>query len=88
MGDVVNLNKFRKQQQKVAKTKRAETNRRLHGRTKLERARDQLQKQQLTSKLEGAHLQRPQPAPKPDPEQVPGREPLPEPPPDTNLGDD
>jgi hypothetical protein len=56
MADVVNLNKFRKQQAKVAREKQAETNRRLHGRTKAERARDALQKQQLTAKVEGALL--------------------------------
>jgi len=64
MGDVVNLNKFRKQKRKLERAQQAETNRRLHGRTKLERAREELQKQQLTSKLDGALLQRP-PAPEP-----------------------
>lgn len=56
MSNVVNLNKFRKQKAKVEREKRAETNRRLHGRTKLERQRDELQKQQLHGKLAGKRL--------------------------------
>ena len=59
MGDVVNLNKFRKRKAKAEAEKRAETNRRLHGRTKAERARDALQKQQLETKVDGAHLEEP-----------------------------
>jgi hypothetical protein len=57
MSNVVNLNKFRKQKAKAEREKRAETNRRLHGRTKLERQRDELQKQQLQGKLAGKLLQ-------------------------------
>ncbi|HXK18977.1 MAG TPA: DUF4169 family protein [Polyangiaceae bacterium] len=57
MGKVVNLNKFRKQQAKVAKERQAETNRRLHGRTKAERARDLLQKRKLETQVEGARLE-------------------------------
>lgn len=69
MGDVVNLNKFRKQKRKLERAQQADTNRRLHGRTKLERAREELQKQQLTSKVDGAFLERPNPEPKnPEPE--------------------
>jgi len=56
MGNVVNLNKFRKRREKVEKQRRAEAHRRLHGRTKAERARDQLQKKQLTSRIDGAKL--------------------------------
>ena len=56
MGNVVNLNKFRKRKAKLEREQRAETNRRLHGRTAAERARDELQKKQLTTKLEGAKL--------------------------------
>jgi hypothetical protein len=63
MGDVVNLNKYRKKKAKLARERRAETNRRLHGRTKSERARDELQKRLLDAKVDGAHLER---APKPD----------------------
>jgi hypothetical protein len=57
MGNVVNLNKFRKLKAKVDRTKRAEVNRRLHGRTKAERSREELQKRQLTNKVEGARLE-------------------------------
>jgi hypothetical protein len=56
MSNVVNLNKFRKQRAKAQCEKRAETNRRLHGRTKAERAREELQKKQLTAKVDGALL--------------------------------
>ncbi len=58
MGDVVNLNKYRKKKAKLERQRRAETNRRLHGRTKAERARDELQKRLLDAKLDGAHLER------------------------------
>jgi hypothetical protein len=63
MNNVVNLNKFRKKKAKLERTARADTNRRLHGRTKLERAQEELQKQQLTSKVDGAFLERPKPPP-------------------------
>jgi hypothetical protein len=56
MGKVVNLNKFRKRKAKLEREKRAEVNRRLHGRTKAERARDELQKRQLDSKVDVALL--------------------------------
>jgi hypothetical protein len=59
MAKVVNLNKFRKQKAKLEKEKRAETNRRLHGRTKAERLRDLKQKQTLESKVDGARLEPP-----------------------------
>lgn len=59
MGNVVNLNKFRKQKAKDERVKRAETNRRLHGRTKAERARDALQKKQLETSVDGARLESP-----------------------------
>jgi hypothetical protein len=61
MSNVVNLNKFRKQKAKAARVKQAETNRRLHGRTQAERARDALQKKQLESKVDGALLTSPRP---------------------------
>jgi hypothetical protein len=59
MGKVVNLNKFRKQKAKVEKDKRAETNRRLHGRTKAERMLELKQKQLLEGKVDGARLSKP-----------------------------
>jgi hypothetical protein len=57
MSKVVNLNKFKKQKAKAARVKQADTNRRLHGRTKAERARDALQKKQLETSIDGARLQ-------------------------------
>lgn len=59
MGKVVNLNKFRKQKAKVEKDKRAETNRRLHGRTKAQRLLELKQQQRLDGKVEGARLSKP-----------------------------
>ena len=58
MANVVNLNKFRKRKAKAEREKRAETNRRLHGRTQAERQRDELQKKQLEAKLAGKLLLR------------------------------
>ena len=57
MSNVVNLNKFRKQKQKVERQKQAETNKRLHGRTKAERAREALQKKQLETRVDKARLE-------------------------------
>ncbi|HTV17735.1 MAG TPA: DUF4169 family protein [Polyangiaceae bacterium] len=56
MGKVIKLREFRKAKAKAEREKQAETNRRLHGRTKAERARDELQKQQLTKAVDGARL--------------------------------
>ena len=56
MGDVVNLNKFRKRQAKQAQQRQADTNRRLHGRTKAERAHDAAQKKRLEAGVDGAKL--------------------------------
>ncbi len=56
MGNVVNLNKFRKAKAKQARVKQADTNRRLHGRTKAERASDALQKKQLEKSVDHARL--------------------------------
>lgn len=49
---------MQKRKAKVERAKRAETNRRLHGRTKAERAREELQKAQLTKRVDGAKLDR------------------------------
>jgi hypothetical protein len=57
MGNVVNLNKFRKRKAKEQREKQADTNRRLHGRTKAERERDELQKRQLEKGLEGKRFE-------------------------------
>lgn len=59
MGDVVNLNRFRKQKARAERQKQAEVNRRLHGRTKAERAREELQKRRLTRAVDGAKLDPP-----------------------------
>lgn len=59
MSKVVNLNKFRKRKAKLAKEQRAATNRRLHGRTKAEREREQLQKSKLARQVEGSRLEPP-----------------------------
>ena len=60
MGKIVNLNKFRKAKLKEEAGKRADTNRRLHGRTKAERAREELQKKRLESGLDGASMPGPE----------------------------
>jgi hypothetical protein len=57
MSNVVNLNKFKKQKAKAERVKQAETNRRLHGRNKAERAHDALQKKQLETSVDGARLE-------------------------------
>jgi Domain of unknown function (DUF4169) len=57
MGKVVNLNKFRKAKAKAEALKRADTNRRLHGRTKVEPTRDALEKARQAERLDGAHLE-------------------------------
>jgi hypothetical protein len=59
MTNVVNLNKFRKQKAKVEREKRAETNKRLHGRTKAERLLELKQKQLRDGKVDGARLSSP-----------------------------
>lgn len=57
MGNVVNLNQFKKRKAKLERKQQAETNRRLHGRTKAERARDALQKKRLETSVDGARLE-------------------------------
>jgi hypothetical protein len=57
MGQVVNLNRFRKLKAKAEAAKRADTNRRQHGRTKAERTRDEHKKRLLDAKLDGARLE-------------------------------
>ena len=59
MSNVVNLNKFRKKKAKQARQKQAETNRRLHGRSKAERASDALRKKKLEAKVDHARLEEP-----------------------------
>ncbi len=57
MAKVVNLNKFKKRKAKEQREKQAEINRRLHGRTKAERERDELQKRKLEQSLAGKRLE-------------------------------
>jgi hypothetical protein len=56
MKNVINLNKFRKRKAKLEQERQAETNRRLHGRTKAERQVELLQKQKLETQVDGARL--------------------------------
>ncbi len=62
MGNVINLNKYRKQKAKRDREQQADTNRRLHGRTQGERTREELQKQRLTRSVDGARLVGPDPS--------------------------
>ena len=57
MGDLVNLNRFRKKQARAEKARRAEANRRLHGLSKAERAAEAAQKARLEGQLDGAFLE-------------------------------
>jgi hypothetical protein len=56
VGKLINLNQFRKRKAKAEASKVADTNRRLHGRTKADRERDDRHKQRLDSVLDGARL--------------------------------
>jgi len=56
MAKVVNLNKVRKRKLKAEAAKRAETNRRLHGRTKAEREKERLEVRKREAVLDGAFL--------------------------------
>jgi uncharacterized protein DUF4169 len=52
MGDVVNLKRFRKKQDRQQAATRAEENRARHGRTRSERERDELADRKLHEKLD------------------------------------
>jgi uncharacterized protein DUF4169 len=52
VGDLVNLNRFKKRIAREESVKEAEVNRARFGRTKDERQRDELQKQQATKMLD------------------------------------
>lgn len=67
MSKVVNLNKFRKAKAKAEKEARAETNRRLHGRTKAERATEAARKEKLEKLIQGAKLEAPPTSDESDP---------------------
>lgn len=64
MGDVVNLNRFRKARERAAEQREAAANRRRHGRDKAEKARDQIERANHSDKLD-QHLLEDGPAPKP-----------------------
>jgi len=59
MTEVVNLNKFRKNQSREKKQQQAEQNRVLHGRTKAEKQKDTADKSSKISKLDGHKLDEP-----------------------------
>ena len=52
MGDVVNLKRFKKRNEREQSAKQADANRARHGRTKAERARDQQQKDRASDFLD------------------------------------
>lgn len=56
VSNVVNLNKFRKRKARAEAKRRAETNVRLHGRTKAERTLEAKQKELLERRVDGARL--------------------------------
>lgn len=56
MAKVVNLNKFRKAAARKKRAETAEANRRRHGRTAAERARDKAEKLKSERTLDGARL--------------------------------
>lgn len=56
MGDIVNLNRFRKSRDRAEREKEAEANRIRFGRTKAEKERDRLDRERLTRAVEGSRL--------------------------------
>lgn len=56
MSEVINLNRYRKRRAREEKERQAETNRRLHGRTKAERRKEAADRQRLEKQLAGAFL--------------------------------
>lgn len=56
MGDIVNLNKYRKRQQRVEQTKQAAENRVRYGRSKPDRANDRAQQDRQTKDIDGKRL--------------------------------
>ena len=58
MAKVVNLNRYRKRRAREEKEKQADRNRRLHGRTKAERALEAADKKRLEKNIDGAFLVR------------------------------
>ena len=56
MGDIVNLNKYRKRQQRVEQTRQAAENRVRFGRNKSERANNQAQQDRRAKDIDGKRL--------------------------------
>lgn len=59
MGNVVNLNRFRKKKQREEKAKQAEINRIRHGRTQAEKDRELAERERAARLLEGKRLEEP-----------------------------
>ncbi|MBP2298668.1 DUF4169 family protein [Azospirillum picis] len=59
MGDVVNLNRFRKSRDRAERTKEADANRVRFGRTKAEKDRDRLEADRRARTLDGQKLDDP-----------------------------
>ena len=57
MGDIVNLKRFKKRNEREQSAKQADTNRALFGRTKSERARDENAKDRASAHLEQHKLE-------------------------------
>ena len=57
MGDVINLNRFRKGRDKAAKAQDADANRRKFGRTKAQKAADDGEEARRKAVLDGAKLE-------------------------------
>ena len=55
--NVVNLNRFRKKKAREDRVKQAETNSRLHGRTKAEKQRELMERKRASQALEGKRLE-------------------------------
>lgn len=62
MGDVVNLNRFRKARDKAAEKAQAQANRALHGRTKGEKAAERTEAERADRRLDGARIEDDEPA--------------------------
>jgi Domain of unknown function (DUF4169) len=56
MGDIVNLNQFRKKKKEKAAKKKANQNRHIHGRSKIERQADKIQQEIDANKLQNKKL--------------------------------
>lgn len=57
MGDVINLNKFRKAKARASKATTAEANRRKHGRSASERAQETAGNEKRKRELDGKRLE-------------------------------